>query len=69
MRADVNLIDLANLGLHAPEMVFDLPARGRRLIQRADGYRMTVQNGRVTFADGEPTGEFPGVLVRGPQRP
>jgi N-acyl-D-aspartate/D-glutamate deacylase len=68
MRADVNLVDLENLRLHAPEMVFDLPARGRRLIQRADGYRMTVQSGTVTFEDGQPTGELPGVLVRGPQR-
>jgi N-acyl-D-aspartate/D-glutamate deacylase len=64
-RADLNLIDLDALTLHAPEMTFDLPAGGRRLVQRADGYRATVVAGRVTFEDGEPTGERPGRLVRG----
>jgi N-acyl-D-aspartate/D-glutamate deacylase len=67
MKADVNLIDLDRLALTAPEMVFDLPAGGRRLIQRARGYRATIKSGRVTFQDGEPTGEVPGGLVRGSQ--
>ena len=65
LRADINLIDLDGLRLHAPEMVFDLPAGGRRLVQRVDGYRATVCAGQVTFVDGEPTGERPGRLVRG----
>jgi N-acyl-D-aspartate/D-glutamate deacylase len=64
LRADLNLIDLDGMRLHAPEMVFDLPAGGRRLIQHVDGYRATVVAGRVTFVDGEPTGERPGRLVR-----
>jgi N-acyl-D-aspartate/D-glutamate deacylase len=64
MRADVNLIDLAGMHLHAPRMVTDLPAGGRRLIQKADGYVATVQAGRVTYEAGEPTGERPGRLVR-----
>jgi N-acyl-D-aspartate/D-glutamate deacylase len=64
LRADVNLIDLDGMRLHAPEMVFDLPAGGRRLIQRVDGYKATVVAGRVTYVDGEPTGERPGRLVR-----
>ena len=63
-RADVNLIDLDALTLHAPEMVHDLPAGGRRLVQRADGYRMTLVAGEPTFVDGEPTGARPGRLVR-----
>jgi N-acyl-D-aspartate/D-glutamate deacylase len=63
-RADVNLIDVDNLRLHAPEMVFDLPAGGRRLIQKADGYRATFVAGVQTFADGEATGARPGKLVR-----
>jgi N-acyl-D-aspartate/D-glutamate deacylase len=46
-------------------MVFDLPARGRRLIQRVDGYRATVVSGTVTFENGEETGARPGRLVRG----
>jgi N-acyl-D-aspartate/D-glutamate deacylase len=48
-------------------MVYDLPAEGRRLIQKIDGYRYTVQSGEVTFDDGKPTGVLPGKLVRGPQ--
>ncbi|HVF32371.1 MAG TPA: amidohydrolase family protein [Acidimicrobiales bacterium] len=63
-RADVNLIDLENLVLHAPKMVFDLPAGGRRLIQKADGYRATFVAGQQTFEDGAPTGARPGKLLR-----
>ncbi|MGH9086074.1 MAG: N-acyl-D-amino-acid deacylase family protein [Acidimicrobiales bacterium] len=63
-RADLNLIDLDGMALHAPEMVFDLPAGGRRLIQRADGYVATLVAGTVTVAHGEATGERPGRLVR-----
>ena len=50
--------------LRAPEMVFDLPAGGRRLIQRADGYVATLVAGQVTMEHGEPTGARPGRLVR-----
>jgi N-acyl-D-amino-acid deacylase len=67
MKADVNVIDFDGLRLHAPHMVFDLPAGGRRLIQRAEGYRHTVVSGEVTFENGEPTGAMPGKLIRGPQ--
>jgi N-acyl-D-amino-acid deacylase len=63
-RADVNLIDLDGLVLHAPEMVFDLPAGGRRLIQKADGYKATFVAGQQTYEDGKPTGARPGKLVR-----
>jgi N-acyl-D-aspartate/D-glutamate deacylase len=63
-RADLNLIDLDGMHLHAPEMAHDLPAGGRRLIQKADGYVATVVNGAVTFERGEATGERPGRLVR-----
>ena len=63
-RADLNLIDLDGMALHAPEMVFDLPAGGRRLIQKADGYVATLVAGQVTMEHGEPTGERPGRLVR-----
>ncbi len=67
MKADLNVIDFEGLKLHAPEMVFDLPAGGRRLIQKVDGYRATVCSGEVIFENGEPTGALPGKLVRGPQ--
>jgi len=64
-RADMNIIDLDGLRVHAPEMIADLPAGGRRLVQHVDGYRHTLVAGEVTFEDGEPTGARPGRLVRG----
>src|SRR5690606_11739502 len=64
-KADVNVIDLDGLTLHAPEMIFDLPAGGRRLTQRVDGYNYSIVSGAVTFEDGEETGARPGRLVRG----
>jgi N-acyl-D-aspartate/D-glutamate deacylase len=67
MKADVNVIDFDQLRLHPPEMVFDLPANGRRFIQRVDGYRYTVVNGEVSYENGEPTGAMPGKVIRGPQ--
>ena len=65
--ADVNLIDLEGLRVDPPQMVFDLPAGGRRLIQKAHGYRTTLKRGEVIFENGEPTGALPGRLVRGGQ--
>ncbi|HEY2658670.1 MAG TPA: amidohydrolase family protein [Caulobacteraceae bacterium] len=67
MKADLNVIDYERLRILPPQMVFDLPAEGRRLIQRAEGYRATVVSGAVTFENGIATGEMPGRLVRGPQ--
>jgi N-acyl-D-aspartate/D-glutamate deacylase len=64
-RADVNLIDFDRLQLHAPHLVHDLPAGGRRLIQRADGYVATLVAGEVTLEHGEATGARPGRLLRG----
>lgn len=63
-RADLNLIDFEGLALHAPEMRFDLPAGGKRLVQRVDGYEATIVAGEVTYERGEPTGARPGRLVR-----
>ena len=65
LMADVNVIDFEALRLYRPEAIYDLPAGGRRLVQRADGYRFTVKSGQVTFEDGESTGALPGSLVRG----
>ena len=62
--ADINLIDLASLALHAPTIARDLPAGGRRLKQEADGYVATFKNGVATYQDGAPTGALPGGLVR-----
>jgi N-acyl-D-aspartate/D-glutamate deacylase len=66
-KADLNLVDLDNLHLRLPEMVFDLPAGARRLIQRADGWKATICSGEVTFEDGVHTDARPGRLIRGGQ--
>jgi N-acyl-D-aspartate/D-glutamate deacylase len=65
--ADVNVIDFDALAIDAPEMVYDLPAGGRRLVQRARGYAATVKRGVVVLEDDRATGEHPGRLLRGPQ--
>lgn len=64
-KADVNVIDMNLLQLHAPQIAFDLPAGGRRLTQRADGFDATIVSGVVTYRDGRPSGALPGRLVRG----
>jgi N-acyl-D-aspartate/D-glutamate deacylase len=66
-RGDVNVIDFEGLRLHAPEFHYDLPAGGRRVIQRADGYLHTFVAGSEIRAGGESTGATPGRLVRGAQ--
>jgi N-acyl-D-amino-acid deacylase len=64
LRADVNVIDFAKLRLHKPELVHDMPAGGRRFVQRVDGYEMTLVAGTPIFERGAATGALPGRLVR-----
>ena len=64
-RADINLIDFAALDLLPPQVVYDLPTGGRRLLQRACGYRHTFVAGTEVLRDDELTGQTPGRLVRG----
>jgi len=66
-KADINVIDMDRLRLRRPQMRFDLPGGGRRLLQRAEGYRHTFVNGVEIYRDGEPTDDLPGRLVRGAQ--
>ena len=63
-KADVNVIDFEGLRLHHPEMIYDLPAGGRRLVQHVDGYDMTIVSGVPIFEKGQDTGARPGRLVR-----
>jgi N-acyl-D-aspartate/D-glutamate deacylase len=58
------VIDFERLRLHAPEVVHDLPAGGKRLVQRAEGYAMTLVAGTPVFDHTEHTGAMPGRLVR-----
>jgi len=64
-KADINVIDMARLRLHAPHISYDLPAGGRRLKQRADGFDATIVTGVITYRHGEATEALPGRLVRG----
>ncbi len=66
-KADVNVVDFDGLTLHAPRIVHDLPAGGKRLMQEAEGYVATVVSGQVTQRDGASTGALPGRLLRGAQ--
>src|SRR3546814_11915586 len=59
-------MDAIRLG--KPWLAFDLPAGGKRLLQKADGYVATIKSGQVTFRGGEGQGTYPGTVIRGPQR-
>jgi N-acyl-D-amino-acid deacylase len=63
-KADLNVIDYDALRLHAPYVSYDLPAGGRRMNQRAEGYDATIVSGEVIYRNGEATGALPGRLVR-----
>lgn len=65
--ADLNIIDMEALKLGKPWLAFDLPAGGKRLLQKAEGYVATVKSGKVTFRNGDWTGAVPGGVIRGPQ--
>ena len=64
LKADVNVIDYEGMRLHIPEVRYDLPAGGRRLVQRVDGYVATIVSGVPIFENGVYTGATPGKLVR-----
>ena len=68
MKADLNIIDFEALQLEAPEIIFDLPAGGRRMFQGARGYVATIVSGEIIMENGEYTGAVPGALIRGPQQ-
>ena len=66
MAADLNVIDPDTIAPQLPELVADLPAGARRLVQKAQGIRATIVAGETVLDDGVPTGELPGRLLRGP---
>ena len=65
MKADLNVIDYDRLDFGRPYVTFDLPAGGRRLLQKASGYTATIVSGTVTYRNGEATGALPGRVVQG----
>jgi N-acyl-D-amino-acid deacylase len=67
LRADVNVIDFNGMCMQKPELIHDMPANGRRFVQRVTGYEATVVAGQPIFERGEHTGALPGKLVRAPR--
>ncbi len=65
LRADLNLLDYNRFNVRLPELVYDLPTGGKRLLQRADGYVATLLAGQVTYCEGEPTAALSGRRTRG----
>jgi N-acyl-D-aspartate/D-glutamate deacylase len=66
MAADMVVFDPDTVAPEMPEVVNDLPAGARRLVQKSKGFAATVVNGEVVLRDGKPTGALPGKLLRGP---
>ncbi len=64
-KGDLNILDWEKIAFGRPYVTFDLPAGGRRLLQKADGYEATIVSGQVTYRNGEATGALPGKMVRG----
>ena len=64
-KADLNVIDINRLTLRRPSMEHTLPAGGKRLVQKAEGYEATIVSGAVTYRNGQATGALPGRLIRG----
>src|SRR5439155_23984720 len=64
--ADLIVFDPDTISPEMPEVVNDLPAGARRLVQRARGITATIVNGEVLLRDGKHTGALPGHLLRGP---
>ena len=64
LRADLDVIDLPALALGRPQLVRDLPAGGKRFLQRAIGYRATLCRGEVIAENGIVTDARPGRIAR-----
>jgi N-acyl-D-aspartate/D-glutamate deacylase len=64
LKADINVLDYDNMRLRRPEIAYDLPARGKRLTQRTEGFDATIVSGVPVYRKGEATGALPGRLLR-----
>ena len=64
-KADINVIDYENLQICPPEVLYDLPAGGKRMVQKTEGYDATIVAGQIVYRHGEATDALPGRLVRG----
>lgn len=63
--ADMNIVNLAKLALPLPKVVRDLPAGGRRVLQKSSGYVATLVAGEAVVENGEITKARPGRWLKG----
>lgn len=65
MAADLAIFDYHTVGsAKRPEMRYDLPGGGRRLVMPAHGVQYTIVNGEVLYAEQKHTGALPGQVLR-----
>jgi N-acyl-D-aspartate/D-glutamate deacylase len=64
LRADLNLIDPSRLAVGSAQLVRDLPAGGKRFLQKGEGYVATWVAGEAVQRHAEVTPARPGKLVR-----
>jgi len=64
-KADLLLFEEGRVRPCLPTVETDLPGGARRLVQKAEGIRMTIVNGAVTLENGESTGNFAGEVMKG----
>ena len=64
LRADINIVNYDELQLQSPKIQYDLPAGGKRLVQRSKGFDATLLAGEPIWRDGMATGALPGRLLR-----
>jgi len=63
-KADLNVINYEHLKINPPEVRYDLPAGGKRMVQTIEGYDATILSGHIVARHGNPTEFLPGKLVR-----
>ena len=64
LKADINILDIENLGSSDPYMLKDLPAGGSRLMQKTSGYLANIVSGKITYVKGKKENVLPGKLVK-----
>jgi N-acyl-D-aspartate/D-glutamate deacylase len=61
--ADINIFDPQTIAPLVPTVETDLPAKAKRLVQKAQGFKATIVGGQELLCDGQPTGAVPGRLL------
>jgi N-acyl-D-amino-acid deacylase len=68
LAADITIFDFDRIGSpERPEVRYDFPGGGRRLVTQAEGIEYTIVNGKVLYENGRHTGALPGRVLRSGQ--